>query len=1584
ICGILLYDPRTKFLISQLPFYGIADHLVHDYRIDVAPGTVMGQLWDEEDFWYSNQVSSYSLFYEANLDKVAEAMGLETTMFAVMTAGGQDTGLIQIANRVDGREYNDKDARLLQIFATQAASIIENARLYHEVQLRAEQADKLRQIAEMAGSVLSTEQPFKPVLHEIARFMNSSIVFINVVDSGTGTLITYPRWTYGIKLNEPVIQDMNASGFERSVAKSGGYYLSNNLSGETLPASYRNLSVRYSLNSLVMVPLVVGERIIGELGVANRIEPYKDDDRVALGTVAAQIASAMDRLLVYEATGENLDHRMRELDAIARISNELTLTVERDAVLDVIRQEAQAATYATGSTVALLHPMAMWEDAKTPRLAKRVGTEAVTDLMEIEREAVLRRIEPVLVSNYQDSALQITIPGIQSGVVAPIEFQDEVVGLLHVYHEQANAFNERVAGFLMTLAAKASLGYQNYVLYEQQLERGQRLRQRADQLKRIFDLGQMLQSSKDPEEIMEAIAYSIQQSVGFDAVLVSLFDDESVLHRVAQAGMPLRYSQETSDRKIDLKTLKQVFKDEYRINDSYFYPIQSFEDWYIPEINALSVAYEGNRTVESAGQDYWHDGDMLLTPIIGQGGNLLGMISLDRPHDNKRPDRQTMEVLETFSHQASTMLENIRLFMETQRSAEQEQRLSEMLESIARTLDMSEIAESVAHGLQGLLPFYRISLVLTGVNGDYNFEYLKATILEDGEIEVTDEIRTTLERTALGRSFDERKTYIYNVDDMAVHHYSDLQVWYGHGEESSYVTPLVAGGECLGILHIGSHDPMIMHQGDTRQLLDRMSQLVASTVQNARLYNQAVDLQILNRSVVESIQQGIVVLDNSGRILNINDFMVDAYGWDKDARGMDLFEYRPEISEFIKDDLRTVLEKGEPRVRFSQTTPDERTGEPIVRNLYLYPLRFGDQVRGAVMLVEDVTERIRLEEAMEARANQLAALTDVSTRITASLERQEVVNMAIDEMGWIIPYDVMTLWKRHGSYMILEGHSDFEKHGRLGERVPIGDSLQVQQLVETQKVVSDSSKKPIKIPFLPAEDDIHSWMGVPLVNQGHVVGMMIMAKVEVKFYDTLQERNIAFAFASQVAIAQANADLFEQTFERTNELGTLLEAAQATSTTRDVGEVFNIVAELMFSALEMETCSILVWDDVDDELEVNFAMNRMGDQGYPQPKGTLYRLADYPARQRVLRDREVIAIVDLKENADRPAIYPGELEELRQTEYGARLMVPLIVADKSIGILQLDHASREQGALTQQNVRMARALGAQVAIAVENAQLSQQTQDRYGELLAINTLSQAISATLHIDDMLPILKEEIPQLTSAEDLYLALYDVGTNMIRFPLTIHDGEVVDVSSRALGTDEVSYVIQRGHTLNLGSDYFSIDKLRQSMGISDGEGDIKSYMGVPLRSGDEVVGVLAVRSRKRLQAFNINDDRILTTIGSQIGAAIQNARLFERITNFATDLENLVAERTDELEEERDRLDTLYQITSELARTLDMKILLNQAMGMLTKAVGAQDGVILLMDSTTERLTPGAWLNPNHIYYADADTEKTLPMHPAEGLA
>ncbi len=1587
MCGILLYDDISKALVARLPFYGVDEDAVRDYMISLAPGTVMEQVWDEEDVWLSNRVRTDSLVYAAGLEDLAERLGVQKTLMATMSAGGRRIGVVQIANKLDGTDYDDRDGRLMQIFAAQAGAIIENARLVREVQVRAEQADRLRRIAEMTTRMISAEESFEPVLREIAALLDCEAVYVNVIDHNTNTLIGYPRWTYGMDVTEPVVQDLTQPGYEQIPARTGYSFVTNNISDDkrVLPG-YQRLAERFGHYNAILVPLMVGDRIIGEMGAANRrAGDYTPQDLATFTTVAAQVAPSIERMQLFEAAGENLRRRVEELDAIARVSNKLALTDELQTVLDAIRVEAARATYADGSTVVLMRPEQEWRAGDKPEMLQRIGEiNGPYGLAPLEREAALQGAEPVVVQDYNRHTSIAPMPAdARSALAVGVLYLDQVVGLIHVYSRRPRAFDERSSGFLLQLSTKTSLAYRNDLLYKEQLEKSERLRQRVDQLNRIFELGQMVQTNADPVMMLEAIAYSVQHSVGFDTVLMLLFDeeDENVLRRVAQAGMPLDRFHESQSLVIRREELDGLLVEEYRSSESYFFPIEELEKWYRPSISVLSAEYEGNRSVEPLGKRWWHDGDMLLVSIRGQGGELLGLMSLDRPYNNQRPERRTLEVLEIFAHQAATMLENTRLFRQSQQNAAQEARLSNMLESIAGTLDYHDLAERLASGLRELVDFDLMTLVLYDEVNEH-FDHLTAGFNPSGHVVVQEEQQATLQGTALGRSYSERAIYAYEATDADARHYEDLRAWQQRGEQSTIILPLSVGGLCLGVLHLGRTQAGAFQHAETEQLLARTVQLVASTVQNARLFNQALNLQVLNRSVVESIQQGIVVLDNASYIISINEFMRSAYGWDDSARGQNLFVYEPNFREYLQTELLAVLEDGQPRARIGQTTPSDAS-QIIVRNFYIYPLRYEEDIRGAVLLVDDVTERAKLEEAIETRANQLAALTEVSTRITASLERQEVIDLAMDEMGWIIPFDMMTMWRRNGSYMALEGatRSDGTPFDVPGKRIRINEYPSVMQLVESQRVVNVDDYAVIPHMGIPGDREMRSWMGVPLVNQGHVVGMFILMKRSSNSYNTRQEHHVAFAFASQVAIALANADLFEHTFERTNELGTLLEAAQATSLTRDLNEVFRTVAELMFSVLDMQTCAIMIWDDVDGELEVQFSSDRDGDELTNGRLRERYDLVTYPAREQALMNREVVVIV-ATDDPERQPPYPYELDEMRASGEGSRMIVPLVVRDEAIGLIQLGQQSNDEDSVTQQKVRLARALGSQVAVAIQNARLTTETTARFEELLTINSLSQSISSTLKLEDMLPIIRDQVPQITSAEEMYLALYSPETNKITFPLaTRRNGESFVIPDRELGNDEVSYIIKNKRALSLGADYFSPEELRRSMHIDNGEGDIKSYMGVPLKSGNDVLGVLAVRNVTNPRAFSINDDRILTTVGSQLGAAIQNARLFERLEDFAENLQSVVDARTDELEEERDRLDTLYQITSELARTLDMEQLLDRSLGMVCKAIGADDGVIFLNNPRTEELVATAYLDPNYLL---EQREDGTAVHPAHELA
>ena len=1740
-CGILLYDEESDCLIAQKPYYGLDNRLVARYVVPLRTSSALNQIWREEDYWYTNAVSTDKVIYGAGLAELVGEMGLHTTLLAVMSTGGRRLGVVQVSNKISGEDFTDNDARLLLIFSAQIAGMIENARLLRAVQARADESEGLRRVAEYAGGVMTGEDDFLPVLREICRLTNSPAAFVNVLDPQSGRLIGYPKYGYGFQRAEPVIYDTYEKGFERSVALSRQPFISYDvpLDDAVLPA-YRATFHDMDMTTTVIVPLLVGEQVLGEMGVFNREDPpYAEADVRNLQAIAIHVAAALDRVRLQEATGQNLRRRLQELDAISHVSNELATTLDYERVLDVIRYEAVRATDAEGNSVVLLRHPEKLDDA--PRVDRRLGESQSKVLTSVELLAIQQGIEPVVVEDYQaQTALQADPPAARSAVAAAIIYEDHPIGVIHLYHSQPYAFDDRAATFLMTLAAKASLSYGNNRRYVENQERSDHLRRRVEQLSQIFELGQMLQTNVDPGSVLEAIAFSIQQSIGFDIVVMLMVDEDAgVLRRFAQAGLPIEAFEESKYKSLPMTLLRELLdNDEFRVNESHFLPAERMTEWYRDGFDVLGTDFAITRTMHPRSEEDWHDGDLLLVPLMGAGGNLLGMMSLDRPFGGRRPDRSTIEILEIFAHQTSTTLENTRLYTTSVRNVEQEAQLNEVMEAIASTLDPGEIVELVAHGALRLLPFMRMTFALLEPE-QQSFDLTSVTVKADNSLQIERELRPSLEGGALEFTFETGEDALYSADEGAT--YPDLQRWHSLGERTSLVVPLITGGICLGALHLGSDLAHAFGFEEFRPLIKRIGNLAAVAMQNARLFNQAVNLRAFNELVVELIQQGIVVLDNVGRVITVNDFMRRRLGWSEAAR-QDLFEFRPALRPILAQALQAVVTDAAPQELINQIVIED--DQRLVQSFYLYPLRAAEGVRGVVLLIEDVTERTRLEQDIAARANQLAALTEISSRITAALDRDEVLTLTLDEMQRVISYDVMTLWRHDGDDLVIEGARGFTP-GDPPFRIAITAHPRLAQVLEARRAVSINHFKGTDA--LPGEDEIGSWLAAPLIRQRDVIGMITLGKREENFYDQ-QAQQAASAFANQVAVAMVNADLFEeararterlsllnrvsvalaqsldvenimeialseiaqslqiersratiferetnaarvvvehprgdspptefsdlrenavfqqvmhsaaplvienaalydgdpaiatllqkreltaylvmpltvggqvsgvfeleaadtprhfdpekfdlatiianqaaiavlnanlleQTLVRTRELETLLEAAQATSYTLDLDEVFASIVRLVLQALDMDDCAIMLYDNVEEELRVELELNRDDDAARVTPTGTLYDLREYPAKSHALHDGKIIVLRYDDPNADR-----REIETMVERGVSARMLAPLIVRDQSIGLLQIELRTQMR-TFTYRDTRMAQALGAQAATAIENARLSTQTAALVEQSLVINDISRTISATMNTQDMINIVRDHMPTLTDAEEIIVALYNEERDEISFPLAIRAGGDFEMPPCPLGSDEFSFVIRYRRPVSMGGENPSAAEVRRNLGIVT-DVDSSRFLGVPLMAGDQVAGVLAVRDTKQTRPFGLNDNRILTTIAAQLGATLQNAQLFERVQNFANELNVRVEERTLELQEERDRVNTLYQITAELGRTLDTDRVLARALQMVAKAIGANDGVVMLLDAQTGVLYCRTALNTalGEPVYGTGDGPGRI-SHPAEQLA
>ena len=102
--------------------------------------------------------------------------------------------------------------------------------------------------------------------------------------------------------------------------------------------------------------------------------------------------------------------------------------------------------------------------------------------------------------------------------------------------------------------------------------------------------------------------------------------------------------------------------------------------------------------------------------------------------------------------------------------------------------------------------------------------------------------------------------------------------------------------------------------------------------------------------------------------------------------------------------------------------------------------------------------------------------------------------------------------------------------------------------------------------------------------------------------------------------------------------------------------------------------------------------------------------------------------------------------------------------------------------------------------------------------------------------------------------------------------------------------------------------VDADPHSVGRPDGHPPIQSFLGVPLRLGDTVIGMIGVANKPG--GYDAGDERLLSTFAGQVAVAVDNARLYGRQRQVITELQQLrerltEAERVQLLARERERI-------------------------------------------------------------------------------
>ena len=248
----------------------------------------------------------------------------------------------------------------------------------------------------------------------------------------------------------------------------------------------------------------------------------------------------------------------------------------------------------------------------------------------------------------------------------------------------------------------------------------------------------------------------------------------------------------------------------------------------------------------------------------------------------------------------------------------------------------------------------------------------------------------------------------------------------------------------------------------------------------------------------------------------------------------------------------------------------------------------------------------------------------------------------------------------------------------------------------------------------------------------------------------------------------------------------------------------------------------------------------------------------------------------------------------------------------------------------------------------ERKRAEEKVKQQLNEIAMVNAVSQVAVSQLEINSLIELTGERLRQIQNVHGLFIALCDFQSNVINFPYYRFNDDVVESASMPIGRGLTSWVVKNRRPLIIDQDY---EKRSAEMGVVHehfpNQPDLrpKTWMGIPMQVGDQVIGVLGIQNFEREHAFAEEDVRLWETIAANIGIAIQNAQLYTAAQQELAERKRLI----DELEAKNTELTQFtYTVSHDLKSPL---VTINGFLGYLEQ--DAASGNMERLKKDTQRI-------------------------------
>ena len=325
-------------------------------------------------------------------------------------------------------------------------------------------------------------------------------------------------------------------------------------------------------------------------------------------------------------------------------------------------------------------------------------------------------------------------------------------------------------------------------------------------------------------------------------------------------------------------------------------------------------------------------------------------------------------------------------------------------------------------------------------------------------------------------------------------------------------------------------------------------------------------------------------------------------------------------------------------------------------------------------------------------AEHVRRLQSVTDAALAHLRLDELLGALLERTRQILNVDTcaILLLDEATNELVARAALGIEEEVQQGVRVPVGGGFAGRIAAEKRPVILDDVDHGHVLNPLLREKGIKSMLGVPLVVEGEVRGVLHVGSLVYRAFQD-DEVELLQLVADRAALAIEHARLFEAeraARERIEHVQAVTDAALAHL---EVNELLNVLLPRIRDILRTDTCAVLLLEQETNELVARAALGIEEEVGVRIPLGAGFA-------GRVAAEARPM-IIDVDE-------YQVYNPILRQKHLKSMLGVPLIVRGSSLGVLHVGTLTPRQ--FTRDEVELLQLVAERVAIAIERAQVHEE------------------------------------------------------------------------------------------------------------------------------------------------------------------------------------------------------------------------------------------------------------------------------------